>query len=272
MSAQNASSSGLGLIDLVKHRLRKQGFYDSPEYWDLKSDSYEGLSRSMWPSQVYNVYSHARQMEIIDRLWPDLDGKDVIDVGCGTGRASRHMSQRGGRVTGLDFSPRTVEVARGEAAAAGLEIDFSTYNVNTPTAPELRGRFDRVLVIGCLTVACSNMEMFEAALQNIASFTRGPGAQILFMEPIHRSRLLRRILSMSVDRWTESCEALGLRPLDRVGMNFVPVRYLCAFRDLPHPLVAPLYRAGERVLDLAPKVMDPFADYKCLLFEVTDRA
>src|SRR3954470_10175124 len=51
-------------------------------------------------------------------------GMDVLDVACGTGNATLPAARAGARVTGLDFAPGLLEIARERAADAMLEIDF----------------------------------------------------------------------------------------------------------------------------------------------------
>jgi SAM-dependent methyltransferase len=51
-------------------------------------------------------------------------GEHVVDVGCGTGNAALLAAARGARVTGVDPAARLLEVARGRAAAAGLDAEF----------------------------------------------------------------------------------------------------------------------------------------------------
>ncbi len=257
--------AGRNLLQMVKDRLTKQGLYDSPTYWDMKADAYEGLARSNWPSNTYNRYWDERQMGILDRALGDVRGLEVVDVACGTGRACRHLARRGARVTGLDFAPRTLEAARQEANEAGLAIDFRLYDALEPPPPDLMSRFDVGLTISCLAMACGKAEIFEQALGHLVSFVR-PGGRFLFLEPIHTSRLLRRILRMSVPEWIARCERHGLALLDRGRMGFLPVRFLFAFRDLPETWVRPLFRGGERLLEASP-AMDAFSDYKWLLFE-----
>ena len=46
------------------------------------------------------------------RVLPDVDGKDVIELGCGTGHWSAWLARRGARVVGLDNSARQLETAR----------------------------------------------------------------------------------------------------------------------------------------------------------------
>jgi SAM-dependent methyltransferase len=48
----------------------------------------------------------------------------VLDLACGHGRHSLELARRGFRVTGVDLSPRSLELAREAAASEGLEVDF----------------------------------------------------------------------------------------------------------------------------------------------------
>ena len=255
---------GRTLVQMVKDRLTKQGLYDSPSYWDMKAEVYEGLARSNWPSNTFNRHWDARQMSILDRALGDVGGLEVVDVACGTGRASMHLAARGARVTGLDFAPKTLEAARAEAKSKGLSIDFRVQDALMAPPPELVGRFDLGMTISCLAMACSDPIVFDRALGHVVSLVR-PGGRFFFLEPIHRSRLLRRILRMGVEDWIASCERHGMTLVDRGRMGFVPTRLLLAFRDWPDACVRPLFRGGEWLLDAAPS-LDPLSDYKWLLF------
>ena len=51
-------------------------------------------------------------------------GMDVLDVACGTGNATIPAAKAGARVTGLDFAPALLAIARERAADAMVEIDF----------------------------------------------------------------------------------------------------------------------------------------------------
>jgi SAM-dependent methyltransferase len=255
---------GRSLVEMFRDRTTKDGLYDSPSYWDMKADVYQGLARSNWPSNTFNRYWDERQMAILDRALGDITGLQIADVACGTGRASRHLATRGAAVTGLDFAPRALDAARAETRAAGLEIDYRLYDALTPPSPDLVGRFDACVTISCLAMACGGPLAFETALGHVVSLIR-PGGRFFCLEPIHTSRLLRRILRMSVDEWIDRCRAHGLALEARGAMGFVPARLLLAFKDWPDPWVRPLFRAGERLLDAWP-VFDRLSDYKWLLF------
>jgi len=261
---------GRSLVELFKDRASKDGLYDSPAYWDLKAEVYHGLARSNWPSNTFNRYWDERQMAILDAALGDVTGLRIADVACGTGRASRHLATRGARVTGLDFAPRALDAARAETRAADLAVDYRLYDALTPAPADLIEQFDACVTISCLAMACAGALAFETALGNLVSLLR-PGGRFFCLEPIHTSRLLRRILRMSVGEWIDRCQAHGLRLEARGAMGFVPARLVLAFRDLPDPWVRPLFRAGERLLDSWPS-LDRLSDYKWLVFRRLERA
>ncbi len=53
-------------------------------------------------------------------LWADVAGKDVLEIGCGTGRHTLRLARQGNRVTALDLSPGMLAQAR--AKLAGFEV------------------------------------------------------------------------------------------------------------------------------------------------------
>jgi len=60
-----------------------------------------------------------------DEPWlGDLTGLDVVHLQCHIGTDTISLARLGGRVTGVDFSPSALAVARDLAAAAGVEARF----------------------------------------------------------------------------------------------------------------------------------------------------
>jgi ubiquinone/menaquinone biosynthesis C-methylase UbiE len=68
---------------------------------------------------------------------------DVLDVGCGTGILSLEMAARGHRVTGIDFAPAMLALAKAKAAAAHADIRFDEGDAEALPYPP--GRFDLVI-------------------------------------------------------------------------------------------------------------------------------
>ncbi|HEY0126808.1 MAG TPA: bifunctional NAD(P)/FAD-dependent oxidoreductase/class I SAM-dependent methyltransferase [Blastococcus sp.] len=66
----------------------------------------------------------------------------ALDVGCGEGADAIWLAERGWRVTAVDLSPTALERAAGQAAAAGVDVDWRQVDV-TAWAPE-DGAYDLV--------------------------------------------------------------------------------------------------------------------------------
>ncbi|MEO1731849.1 MAG: bifunctional 2-polyprenyl-6-hydroxyphenol methylase/3-demethylubiquinol 3-O-methyltransferase UbiG, partial [Pseudomonadota bacterium] len=69
--------------------------------------------------------------DAIDAHWPGsaatakpLEGKSVLDIGCGAGLLCEPMARLGGAVTGVDASAENVSVAATHAEAVGLDIRY----------------------------------------------------------------------------------------------------------------------------------------------------
>jgi SAM-dependent methyltransferase len=70
-------------------------------------------------------------------------GMDVLDVACGTGNATIPAAQAGARVTGVDFSPDLLAIARERAADAMVEVDWVEGDVQE--LPFDDASFDRLI-------------------------------------------------------------------------------------------------------------------------------
>jgi SAM-dependent methyltransferase len=64
------------------------------------------------------------QEGVITSFLGPIDGRTIVDVGTGTGRAAIGLARRGARVTGVDASPEMLRVARDRAAAERLDVTF----------------------------------------------------------------------------------------------------------------------------------------------------
>jgi SAM-dependent methyltransferase len=70
-------------------------------------------------------------------------GLDALDVGCGTGFLSLELAARGHRVTGIDFAPAMLALAKDKAASAGVAIRFE--EADAENLPFDRASFDLVI-------------------------------------------------------------------------------------------------------------------------------
>jgi ubiquinone/menaquinone biosynthesis C-methylase UbiE len=79
-------------------------------------------------------------------------GAGVLDVACGTGNVALEAARTFCDVTGIDYVPELVEVARRRATSEGLEVDFRV--ADAEALPFADGSFDFVLsAIGVMFTA-----------------------------------------------------------------------------------------------------------------------
>lgn len=84
----------------------------------------------------------SRRPAVIDGIvgWIDqrvgVSGRNVLDLGCGPGLYATRLAKRGARVTGMDFSRRSIDHATGLAQADGLTVDFRCADYLKDAFPE----------------------------------------------------------------------------------------------------------------------------------------
>jgi 2-polyprenyl-3-methyl-5-hydroxy-6-metoxy-1,4-benzoquinol methylase len=254
------------LIQVLRDRRHKAEMADA-SYWDARATSRSGYARSVWHSETFSEAWDERQRELLGRSLATaiggLAGKRIADIGCGTGRISRHLASVGAKVTGYDFSPATVEAAEREARESGLSASFVVADVSAGQLPGDEGSFDAAISVGCLAVACRDEAALSAALGAMARLVR-PGGAVQLLEPIHTTRLLGRLLRLPLEAWVETAARAGLRFESVEGMGFWPVRLALASFDLPAWVVRPVFFAGERTLGALPALDRVGADYRLL--------
>ena len=84
----------------------------------------------------------AGEVELVWKLLELEPGLALLDLACGHGRIANPLAERGVRVTGLDATPRFLELAREDAAKRGLEVEYVEGDMRSIPWTE---RFDRVL-------------------------------------------------------------------------------------------------------------------------------
>ena len=102
-------------------------------------------------------------------------GRQVLDLACGTGDIAAEMSRRGGRVVGLDITPRMVEIARNKFGRGTGACVFLVGDMMELPFPD--ERFDLVTV----GYGLRNVPLLDGALREIHRVLR-PGGSMLSLE------------------------------------------------------------------------------------------
>jgi 2-polyprenyl-3-methyl-5-hydroxy-6-metoxy-1,4-benzoquinol methylase len=121
-----------------------------------------------------------------------LEGKRVLDVGCGDGSNAVLLALRGARVTGIDLSPKTVELARRRAEANGVGdmVEFICSPIETAPLPEQY--FDIVWGDSILHHVLEDLDPVLSSLMRSLK----PDGLFVFAEPVNLCASLRRLRMM----------------------------------------------------------------------------
>ena len=84
--------------------------------------------------------------ELFDFIKNNPPGR-AIDIGCGTGTNVITLAQAGWRVTGVDFAPRAIKIARQKLQRSGMQANVLVADVTNLSG--IAGPFDLALDLGC---------------------------------------------------------------------------------------------------------------------------
>lgn len=174
------------------------------------------------------------RLDHIDRI-AALQGKKVLDVGCGGGILAEAMAARGAQVTGIDLADKPLKVAQLHLLESGQQVDYRQIAVEA-LADEAPASFD---VVTC-------MEMLEhvpdpaAVVQACAALLK-PGGHAFFatLNRNPKSYLFaiigaEYVLNMlprgthDYERFikpselSSSCRSAGLETTNLIGMTYNP--------------------------------------------------
>ena len=163
--------------------------------------AFQSPSAKSWES-LAEVFAASRQVSA-DLLieWPaqlrlagEFDGKNILDVGCGTGDKARHFAEHGARsVIGIDASSGFARAWEAHAACPNLQLVQADFE-GLARLPQIgTRRFDLIV--------CFQALMYAAELRNIVCSLAGllaPGGALVFSVP-HPFRFA--ILKNEIEGW-----------------------------------------------------------------------
>src|SRR5215212_7904360 len=92
------------------------------EAWDRQAADYAPAGHRSWAATDPSWGIWGIPESDLRLLPDDLDGRDVVELGCGTAYVSAWLVRRGARPVGIDNSPKQLETARALQTEFGLEF------------------------------------------------------------------------------------------------------------------------------------------------------
>lgn len=203
----------------------------APEWWDI-----EGPLKPLHqlnPFRLNFIQSHI-----------DLNGLNVLDIGCGGGILTESLSKAGAKASGIDMSEPAIKAAKEHAEKHNLPIHYQQisaenyaaehpHSVDIITCMEL---LEHVPDPASIIAACANLvkpggHVFMSTLnRNLKSYLFAIlGAEyVLKLLPKGTHDYAKFIKPSELDTWAS---AAGLELLDLTGITYNPLRSTYSLTD-----------------------------------------
>ena len=201
-------------------------------------DKFSQLAHRWW-----DPHSEFRPLHEINPLrldWIDkiarINGKRILDVGCGGGILTESLATRGAQVTGIDLSEKALSVARLHLLESGHAVDYrritaeelaaqspETYDIVTCMEMLEHVPDPASIVAACATLAKPGGHVFFSTLnRNPKSYLFAIiGAEYLLqLLPKGTHEYAKFIRPSELARWAKHA---GLSPSELTGLNYNPL-------------------------------------------------
>ena len=220
---------------------------------------FEALASGWWDPRGQFKTLHAinpvRVQYIIEQLG-SLEGKNVLDIGCGGGLLTEELAKRGATVTGLDISDVSLSIARQHSKQFNLEIlyinstieDFASNNIqkfDVITCMEMLEHVPdpRSVIESCARLINPGGDIFLSTLnRNLPTYIFAVifAEYLLNLLPVGTHDYSRFIRPSELFSW---CQTYGLEVKDISGINYLP--FINKFSLNKNPVVNYLIHANS---------------------------
>ena len=219
---------------------------DTPSFWEARAQRFAGDGAGLraicsyaMPS-FYNWAIDLTQRRALNCVIRSIaPGSKVLDYGCGIGRWSRGIADRGAAVTGIDFSPTMIAEARRRTSGIAFsgECAFKQADVTELASAE---QYDVAIGVTVLQHVLEDGRLGQT-IDRLARCLRPHGRLILF--EVAPSRIDMRcdtqtFRARTLDTYLSHIEAAGLQVRAIRGVDPAPFKLwvLPRFRRWPRPL------------------------------------
>jgi SAM-dependent methyltransferase len=136
----------------------------------MKADHYDGFAEHYSTDNESNLFNAYYERPAMIDLAGDVNGRRVLDAGCGSGPLAAALRAKGAVVTGFDSSPAMVALAR---QRLGADADLRVADIDRPL-PFADDAFDDVVV----SLVLHYLRDWSAPLAELRRVLR-PGGRLL---------------------------------------------------------------------------------------------
>ncbi|PSB42853.1 SAM-dependent methyltransferase [Cyanosarcina cf. burmensis CCALA 770] len=160
----------------------------------------------------------APENRFILRQMGDVQGKKILDLGCGAGENSVYFAKKGALCMAADYSPGMVEVALDLAAKNGVKIEGRTMDASALDCPD--NSFDFVYAANLL----HHLPDPRAAILEMHRVLK-PGGKACFWEPLKHNPIINVYRRIATKVRTEDEMPLDIAIVKFIERNFSHTNY-----------------------------------------------
>lgn len=210
------------------------------EIWDAKA--------AYWDERMGDGNQFQRELigPASERLLALRPGERVLDVACGNGVFSRRLAQLGARVTGIDGSPRFIDLARARTTSFDDRIDYRVVDATDEGQMLALGSsaFDALVC----NMALMDMPAIDPLLRAATRLLEPEGRFVFSVQhPAFNSNAVslcgERDAGDASSYWVKVTDYLTVPAGKGVGMPGEPLPHWYFHRPL-HELFGAFFRAG----------------------------
>ncbi len=202
-------------------------------------DKFQSIASRWWDRESEFKPLHdinPLRVSYIGRLTGGLEGKSIIDVGCGGGILAEALALKGARVTGIDMADLSLKVARLHLHESKLDIDYQLSTVEA-FADQHEAQFDIVTCLEMLEHVPDPASIITAAtrllkpdgIMFLSTINRNPksfalailGAEYILGVLPRGTHEYRKFIKPS--EIAAQLRKLGMRIADTTGMSYNPI-------------------------------------------------
>jgi 2-polyprenyl-6-hydroxyphenyl methylase/3-demethylubiquinone-9 3-methyltransferase len=149
----------------------------------LEIEKFQSIASRWWDRESEFKPLHEinpLRVSYIEQQAQGVDGKRVLDIGCGGGILAEALAQQGALVTGIDMAELSLKVARLHLHESALEIDYQLTTVEA-FAEHNEAQFDIVTCLEMLEHVPDPASVITSAVRLLK-----PGG-VLFLSTINRN-------------------------------------------------------------------------------------
>ncbi len=132
-------------------------------------EKFSALASRWWDTQSEFKTLHdinPLRVDYIDKQSGGLEGKKVLDIGCGGGILSEAMAARDADVTGIDMAEQSLDVAKMHLHESGLSVDYHLITAEQ-FAEQHENQFDVVCCLEMLEHVPDPTSIINAAAKTL---------------------------------------------------------------------------------------------------------